>query len=249
MRVALITALALGVVIFAGYKWWDKYHELPPIKNVGPFLPGGSASSVAAPRKSLVVIQTGPERLTNAFRCLVFTLELANTVPQNLKVHIRAQAGITYMQDYLMSKMSHGYIVVTTNELRQSFSNALAQIFTNQVPREIMEEFNAYNKMDLGRAMLRHGDLADQYPEVAVIDGFNYALSSRNNIQYETLDSHYEAMAKYPELATPIRTMASAFHGLSHVWPAIRCVLGERDGAIRRSARSGGHCGEKSDGV
>jgi hypothetical protein len=33
LRVALFTALVLGVVIYASFKWWLPYHELPPITD------------------------------------------------------------------------------------------------------------------------------------------------------------------------------------------------------------------------
>jgi hypothetical protein len=129
----------------------------------GPSTPGQSPSlipphravTVAAPRSARstnIVIQTGQERMSNALRCMAFITALADKLPEERradKPFLRSYAGILYFDDCLMSKISNGFITTTTNELRESFSKAIAQMTSSNSPKEVIEGFNhAINNRD-----------------------------------------------------------------------------------------------------
>jgi hypothetical protein len=175
--------------------------------------PGALTSPVAVPkavpRKSAVVVQTGQERMSNAVRCMVYVVDLANSLPKErdgIKRHIAAMAGALYFDDSLMSKMSNGYITVTSNELRHSFSNALAQLFTNNIPREILDGFEG--------SFSGPTNLLGEFTGTAnvfrdLVLGFKSSFSDRNNMRV-SIDDQYARMAQSPELARTLKAFNAA---------------------------------------
>jgi hypothetical protein len=161
-------------------------------------------------RKSAVVIQTGQERMSNAVRCMLYVVDLANGLPKErngIKRHIAATAGMLYFEDSLMSKMSNGYITITSNELRQNFSNALAQLFTNNIPPEILDGFDK----SFSAPTNAFGEFVDagNVPR-DLVQGFKSSFRDRNNMRM-SVDDQYAQMAKSPELARTLKAFDSAF--------------------------------------
>jgi hypothetical protein len=211
LLVALITLLVLVAAFFVAFKWWRRSHELPPIKSMTPLvLPNGSSQGTAKRRESKVAIQTGQERMSNAVQCLLYVVDLANSLPKErdgVKGHIAATAGVLYFDDCLMAKMENGYITITTNELRQSFSNALAQLFTNHVPPEVMEGFN--KSFQDPTNML--GDfIGPANVSRDLVQGFKSSFRDRNNMHI-SVDEQYQRMAQSPQLARTLTAFDSAF--------------------------------------
>lgn len=211
LRVALITLLVLVAAILAGFKWWKRSHELPPIKNMTPLvLTNGGANGTVPRPESKVVIQTGQERMSNAVRCLLYVVDLANSLPKErdgIKRHIAATAGTLYFEDCLMAKMSNGYITITTNELRQNFSNALAQLFTNNIPKEVLQGFDK-SFSDRTNAL---GDFIDAgNVSRDLVQGFKSSFRDRNNM-HMSVDEQYHQMAQAPEQARWLNALNTAF--------------------------------------
>ena len=217
--VALLTLLILAAVMLINFKGWRPAHELPPIKNTPPVLTRSGLHGPAAPGKSVVVIQTGQERMSNAVRCMAFMMDLSNQLPKERvgpKKHIAALAGAFFFDDCLMSKMSNGYIRITTNELRQSFSNAVAQLYTNNVPPELAKELSRPlldhpNHPPSLAAMYEHEKRAEDYPELALAGGFDHSFEDRNNLLHVSMDEQYQRMAQDPNLAPTLNVLATAF--------------------------------------
>ncbi len=168
--------------------------------------------------KSRVVIQTGPERMSNAFRCMSYAYGLAvNQLKERagIRCHVAALAGAMYFHDCLMAKMSNGYITVTTNELRNSFSNAVAQLFTNQIPVELAKILNSTtiennDYQHSPQAMYEHDKRGFDHPEVALADGVTSSFNDRNNMHI-SVDEQYSRMAQSPEVAPVLNTLDKAF--------------------------------------
>ncbi|HZQ46121.1 MAG TPA: hypothetical protein VFC07_03850, partial [Verrucomicrobiae bacterium] len=92
-----------------------------------------------------VVVPTGQERMSNAVRCLAFISNLAEKMPNERSTAKRAvmtYAGIIFFNDCLMSQISNGHVNSTTNYMRESYSNAVSQVFTNGAPIEINDAFS-----------------------------------------------------------------------------------------------------------
>jgi hypothetical protein len=121
---------------------------------------------------SAIVIQTGQERMSNAVRCMSFVIDLANKLPKERasdKPMLQAMAGVLFFDDCLMSKMSNGFITITTNELRQSFSNAFAQTYSTNVPDKSKDGFDyaLNNRNNLHISLDDQYQRMSQYPAMA----------------------------------------------------------------------------------
>jgi hypothetical protein len=219
LRGALI---AVSVVIMAaGCFFWLRWSKgVPPSKMMATMPAGSNTLAIASSRKaaqgSTVVIQTGYERMSNAAHCMAYVMDLVNKLPKEragIKTQLAATAGAMFFDDCLMAKRSpKGYITITTNELRQSFSDAVAQLYASNVPPALAEELNRplrsppQSQQDIYEREKRLQENLD----LSLAYGFLGGFSDRNNMQI-SVDEQYQRMAQIPELARTLKTLKTAF--------------------------------------
>ena len=158
-----------------------------------------------------VVVQTGQVRFTNAVRCLIFTVGLANSIPKEmdgLKGNVSAIAGVLFFNDCLMSKSKKGQVYVGTNEIIDCFTNALSELFSNEIPGRIMDGLY-YSFPDPTNFMGDHPGPSDVARDL--VEGFKGCFIHRNNIMRYSLEDHYAHLAGVDTLSPMLRAIESAF--------------------------------------
>jgi hypothetical protein len=153
--------------------------------------------------------------MSNAVRCLAYVIQIADQLPDDrvVKGHLFGVAGALFFNDCLMAKMSGGFISITTNELRQSFSNAVIQAYGNRLPPELAAEL-AYpspsvDSGDLSKMYERDKRLGE-HTELSMANSFNSGFSDRNNMRI-SVDDQYQRMKLSTSLAHTLNTIDSAF--------------------------------------
>lgn len=150
---------------------------------------------------------------------MVFTAKLSDEMPEeraDTKRIIMAVAGLLFFNDCLMSKMSHGYITITTQEICQSFSNAVVQVFTNRVPPALVDELKhpdfwyhisggeSLNSMYYREKRMRANST------LAMFNTFYNSFGERNDIR-QTMDDEYKEIEPVPGVKESLDTLKSAF--------------------------------------
>lgn len=168
----------------------------------------------ATERRTQIVVQSGQERMSNAVRCMAFIVDLANKLPNQEKLHFMAVAGRQFFDDCLMARMSNGHVRTTTNDLRQDFLRALAQVFTNHIPGDVTEALNTdppegKHWQQTPETMYAHDRRLEQHPDVALVESFQSSFDERNQMNI-SLDEQYGRMQKFPEMLKPIDNVKAA---------------------------------------
>lgn len=230
MKTKLWLGVLLLVFVAAMCVWLLPKHsvQVPEQRPVAVPAKHINASS-PLPMNHTVKVPTGAERLTNAIACMAYTIDLANKLPNEEKRTMMSVAGVFFFHDALMSKVNHGSIVMTTNELLQLFSNAVAKVYTNQLPTDLQTAFT--NQVlgigDWGQSLssiYEHEKAQRDHPDGALVHGFDSAFGQRNNVHL-TVDDAYKWMSEQnPILGKKIKMVENAL-SLSGVTDAAQSDL------------------------
>lgn len=207
----LLVACALFLYVWFTSKQKAQTSEQRPAAAV----PRSTAVSLAMQTNHVVKVPTGQERLSTAIDGMAYTIGLANKLPNEEKRTIMSLAGVFFFHDCLMTKMKNGRITMTTNELCQLFSNAVAQVYSNKLPPDLAVAMTnqVFGNMDWAQTLdgiREHEQYQREHPDGALVHGFDFSFGQRNNL-HMTLAQSYEWMSKgSPALGRKIKMIGDA---------------------------------------